>query len=193
MTRYRQLTSGERYALSALRKQGCNQAAIARTLGRHRSTISREVRRNSKDRAGRVYRPDLADDRRSRSGPARGLATLDGDAADRAVMSASAHRIGVGSRRASGNSGARSRPLVGYGVRLSSRSAMRPSTATSTSGVIESRAEACTCISAALPNNAENGTDPTIPEVGWPANVPSVNDPLVLSIEAESATSKPIP
>ena len=61
MTRYRQLTSGERYALSALRKQGCNQAAIARTLGRHRSTISREVRRNSKDRAGRVYRPDLAD------------------------------------------------------------------------------------------------------------------------------------
>ena len=48
MNRYRQLTSGERYALSALRKQGCNQAAIARALGRHRSTISREVRRNSK-------------------------------------------------------------------------------------------------------------------------------------------------
>ncbi len=71
MTRYRQLTSGERYALSALRKQGCNQAAIARALGRHRSTISREVRRNSKDRGGRVYRPDLADDyarwRRGRS------------------------------------------------------------------------------------------------------------------------------
>ena len=71
MNRYRQLTSGERYALSALRKQGCNQAAIARALGRHRSTISREVRRNSKDRQGRAYRPDLADDfarwRRSRS------------------------------------------------------------------------------------------------------------------------------
>ena len=71
MNRYRQLTSGERYALSALRKQGCNQAAIARALGRHRSTISREVRRNSKDRQGRAYRPDLADDyarwRRGRS------------------------------------------------------------------------------------------------------------------------------
>ena len=71
MNRYRQLTSGERYALSALRKQGCNQAAIARALGRHRSTISREVRRNSKDRRGRAYRPDLADDyarwRRGRS------------------------------------------------------------------------------------------------------------------------------
>ena len=63
MNRYRQLTSGERYALSALRKQGCNQAAIARALGRHRSTISREVRRNSKDRQGRAYRPGLADDK----------------------------------------------------------------------------------------------------------------------------------
>ena len=71
MRPYRQLTSGERYALSALRKQGCSQAEIARSLGRHRSTISREVRRNSKDRTGRVYRPALADDvahwRRSRS------------------------------------------------------------------------------------------------------------------------------
>ena len=71
MRRYRQLTSGERYALSALRRQGHTQAEIARTLGRHPSTISREVRRNSKDRTGRVYRPALADDyarwRRSRS------------------------------------------------------------------------------------------------------------------------------
>ena len=56
MRTYRQLTSGERYALSALRKQGCSQAQIARTLNRHPSTISREIRRNSKDRTGRVYR-----------------------------------------------------------------------------------------------------------------------------------------
>jgi IS30 family transposase len=71
MRKYRQLTSGERYALSALRKQGCTQAQIARVLGRDRSTISREVRRNSSDRSGRIYRPGLADDfarwRRSRS------------------------------------------------------------------------------------------------------------------------------
>ncbi len=71
MRTYRQLTSEERYALSALRKQGCSRAEIARTLRRHRSTICREVRRNSKDRTGRVYRPALADDlarwRRSRS------------------------------------------------------------------------------------------------------------------------------
>lgn len=71
MRSYHQLTSEERYALSTLRRQGCTQAEITRALGRHRSTVSREVRRNSKDRTGRVYRPGLADDlarwRRSRS------------------------------------------------------------------------------------------------------------------------------
>jgi len=50
MKRYRQLTPGERYARSAFRKQGHTQAEIARALGRDRSTISREVRRNSADR-----------------------------------------------------------------------------------------------------------------------------------------------
>ncbi len=71
MRTYHQLTSEERHTLSTLRKQGFNQARIARALGRDRSTISREMRRNSRDRQGRVYRPYLADDyarwRRSRS------------------------------------------------------------------------------------------------------------------------------
>jgi len=66
---YHQLTSEERYALSALRKQGCSPARIARVLGRHRSTICREVRRNSRKDGG--YRPSTAHDfarwRRSRS------------------------------------------------------------------------------------------------------------------------------
>jgi IS30 family transposase len=61
MRRYHQLTSGERYALSALRKQGLNQAAAARVLGRHRSTISRELRRNSREDGG--YRPFTASER----------------------------------------------------------------------------------------------------------------------------------
>lgn len=69
MRTYRQLTSGERYELSALRRQGFSAAAIARALGRHRSTVIREIRRNScYDGA---YRPSTADDfarwRRSRS------------------------------------------------------------------------------------------------------------------------------
>ena len=69
MRTYRQLTSGERNALSALKKQGCSQAEIARALGRHRSTIGRELRRNAKTDGW--YRPGDAHDfarwRRSRS------------------------------------------------------------------------------------------------------------------------------
>ena len=69
MSTYHQLTSGERYELSALRKQGLRPAAIARAMGRHRSTICREVRRNS--RSDGAYRPSTADQmtrgRRSRS------------------------------------------------------------------------------------------------------------------------------
>ena len=53
---YRQLTSGERYMLAALGRQGLNQAEIARALGRHHSTVCREVRRNS-TRADGHYRP----------------------------------------------------------------------------------------------------------------------------------------
>lgn len=67
---YTQLTSEERYALSTLRKQGVHQAAIARALGRSPSTISREIRRNSRPSDGH-YRPFEADIsarvRRSRS------------------------------------------------------------------------------------------------------------------------------
>ena len=57
--KYHQLTSGERYMLHALRMQGCSNAEIARQLGRHRSTIGRELKRNR--RIGR-YRPDEADE-----------------------------------------------------------------------------------------------------------------------------------
>jgi IS30 family transposase len=56
--------------LAALRRQGYNQAEIARSLGRHRSTVCREVRRNS-TRADGHYRPFTAQERtngrRSRS------------------------------------------------------------------------------------------------------------------------------
>ena len=71
MIRYHQLTSEERHTLSTLRKQGFNQAQIARALGRDRSTISRELHRNSRGRQGRWYRPfeasQKARGRRSRS------------------------------------------------------------------------------------------------------------------------------
>ena len=67
---YHQITSAERYTLGVLRRGGLSPAAIGRVLGRHRSTIGREVRRNGTPRDG-CYRPQLADwyaqGRRSRS------------------------------------------------------------------------------------------------------------------------------
>lgn len=67
--RYHQLTSDERHTLSALRRNGYSQAEIARVLGRHRSTISRELKRNTRKDGG--YRPSTAGEmtrgRRSRS------------------------------------------------------------------------------------------------------------------------------
>jgi transposase, IS30 family len=43
---YHQITSGERYAIAALRRRGLSLRAIARDLARAPSTISREVARN---------------------------------------------------------------------------------------------------------------------------------------------------
>ena len=43
---YHQITSGERYAIAALRKQKLSVRAIGVELGRSASTVSREVRRN---------------------------------------------------------------------------------------------------------------------------------------------------
>ena len=61
---YRQITSGERYTLGALHAQGFSQAAIARHLGRHPSTVSRELKRNSARLDG-AYRPSKACERTS--------------------------------------------------------------------------------------------------------------------------------
>ena len=68
--RYRQITYAERYTLGLLRRSGLSPAAMARVLGRHRSTIVREIRRNRSHSDG-TYRPQVADSyarcRRSRS------------------------------------------------------------------------------------------------------------------------------
>lgn len=44
---YRQITRDDRIAISVLRKEGHHNAEIARRLGFHRSSIGREIRRNS--------------------------------------------------------------------------------------------------------------------------------------------------
>ena len=43
---YHQISSGERYMLAALRRQGLKQSQVAQALGRHRSAISRALKRN---------------------------------------------------------------------------------------------------------------------------------------------------
>jgi transposase, IS30 family len=67
---YRQLTPEERYMLAALRRQGLSRSQITRLLGRHRSTVCRELRRDSTRADGR-YRAftaqERANGRRSRS------------------------------------------------------------------------------------------------------------------------------
>lgn len=45
--KYNQLTPDERFTIAQLKKQGFHPAAIAEILGRHRSTICREIKRNS--------------------------------------------------------------------------------------------------------------------------------------------------
>ena len=57
---YHQITAEERYLLMAMRVHGASPAEIARALGRHRSTIIREIARNSTNHDG-YYRPVLAD------------------------------------------------------------------------------------------------------------------------------------
>ena len=60
--KYRQLNGEERSALAALRSVGLNQAEIARELGRHRSTVGRELKRNAAPHDG-WYRCERAHQR----------------------------------------------------------------------------------------------------------------------------------
>ena len=57
MSSYKQLTYEQRYQIKALLQTGQKNAQIARVLGVHRSTIDREIERNSGQRG---YRPEQA-------------------------------------------------------------------------------------------------------------------------------------
>lgn len=60
---YAQLACEQRYQISALKKAGHNQTQIAGVIGCHKSTISRELRRN---RGQKKYYPKLATERARR-------------------------------------------------------------------------------------------------------------------------------
>ena len=57
MRTYAKLTQIQRYQIDALLKMGHSQSEIARGLGVHKSTISREMQRNTGKRG---YRPKQA-------------------------------------------------------------------------------------------------------------------------------------
>ena len=58
MKHYSQLTLEKRYGIYSLLKTGLTQSKIAEVIGIHKSTVSRELKRN---RGGRDYRPKQAD------------------------------------------------------------------------------------------------------------------------------------
>ena len=75
---YKQITQEERYTIKVLLKQGYSHSEIASELGRHRSTVSRELRRNTQTGTGRYYgniaqEKAVARRRRSRRGQRRSI------------------------------------------------------------------------------------------------------------------------
>ncbi|MDO5023150.1 MAG: IS30 family transposase [Eubacteriales bacterium] len=54
MKKKKHLTQEQRYTIFVLLQQGCNQSFIARTIGKDRSVVSREIKRNSSEKQG-VY------------------------------------------------------------------------------------------------------------------------------------------
>lgn len=54
------LTSAQRYTIASMKKSGYKQKDIAATIRKHKSVVSRELRRNCDARSGE-YRSDLAD------------------------------------------------------------------------------------------------------------------------------------
>jgi hypothetical protein len=95
------------------------------------------------------------------------------------------------SRSSSGKGGAPSRSLDICDSIASSRSATKPSTATS--GQIDEKVEHCIPTSVELKNNDANGTEATIVGDGWPANDTSLLDPPPSKPGNRSDTGKWIP
>jgi IS30 family transposase len=60
MKTYYQLTRDQRYQISYLKAMGCNGKEIACEIGVHKSTISRELKRNNSERS---YRPKQANEK----------------------------------------------------------------------------------------------------------------------------------
>lgn len=58
----------QRYTISAMHKQGCSQTMIARAIGKDKSVVSRELKRNAnlKGKYSFEYAQDMAELRKER-------------------------------------------------------------------------------------------------------------------------------
>ena len=96
--KYHQLTERERYTIAKMRMQHFSIAEIARVLGRHRSTIHREVKRNSTqmgDRRVYCWSKPTGTETASCDAAARDCTTMMGNTAGSSSCSS---RIGAPSR-----------------------------------------------------------------------------------------------
>ena len=76
-TSYRQLQAEKRMTIASMRQQGQSRGAIARTLGRSVSTISRELRRNAGHEMSDYVSTTAHAMRTTRREATRAMATLD--------------------------------------------------------------------------------------------------------------------
>ena len=63
------LTREQRYSISSMHKEGCTQKMIARAIGKDKSVISREIKRNAnlKGKYSFEYAQDAANMRKERT------------------------------------------------------------------------------------------------------------------------------
>ena len=67
MNKYTQLTNDKRYQIFGLKQAGLNQTEIAQNMGVHKSTVSREFRRNEGQGGWRPEQAQLLRDERKQS------------------------------------------------------------------------------------------------------------------------------
>jgi len=165
---YRQITFEERYTLGLLKRQGLTPATIARLLGQHRSTISRELRRNRTTHDG-AYQPQLAHcyarSQRSRSRRNRRFGPADWRLVTRCLKRLWSPEQIAGRLRAEGRLTISHETIYRY---IWADKAAGGHTSTPTCGAPES--------------NAENATAPTTVADGWPENGTSPRDPTRLRL-----------
>lgn len=174
MKPYTQLTHEQRYQIHACMKAGWDQTEIAREIGTHKSTVSREFRRNrGRAATGRSrHTPWPWRGARPRSAPG------------------SRHAIGHASSDCSAATGAPSRRADGSRRRMGSSSATSGSTGTSMRTKARAAISIGTC---AARRRGASVTGPTTDAGPSPTGYPSRIARRRSITNAAWATGKPIP